>query len=189
MKKKEVIIREDLIRNEDLTNKYVVLMGKYFRGDDVRRVFRCEGGFGCSPNTIGRAVFGTLVSNGTKFRSERFEVERFATEEEVKEAEKIREDEKKLIVMFKDNWSDEFDVEGFKLFNGLQWKQFREIIESKVQFPARGYFGTNEFLEFVDIEDYFDHFKVNEIPELEFGFISELFPNGFGHFETLSTER
>jgi hypothetical protein len=180
-------IQESLVRGQDITNKYVVLMEKYYRGDDVRRVFRCEGGFGCNPDTIGTALFGTMIYNGERFRAERYEVGRFATEEEVKEAEKIREDEKKLLVMFKDNWSDEFELEGFKLFNGLQWKQFGETIESKVQFPARGYFGTNEFFEYMNIKDYFEHFFVKEISELRFDYMSELFPSGFGHFETLGT--
>jgi hypothetical protein len=170
------------IQGQILDDKHVILMRKYFTGDNFRRVFKCQGGFGCHPDTMGSAVFGTLISNGTSFRSERYEIERLATEEEVKQAEEIREKEKKLLVKFRDNWSDEFIVEGFKLFTGLEWKEFKEKIESESHFPAKGYFGTNDFLEFVDIKDYFEHFEAVDILQHEYETIRKLFPKGYALF-------
>jgi hypothetical protein len=177
--------KEQSIEGQDLTNRYVILMQKYFRGDNIRRVFKCEGGFGCSPDLLGRAVMGTLIYNGSKFRSERYEIERFAKEEEAKQAEEVREKERKLLVKFKDNWSDEFDAEGFKLFNGVEWKEFKEVIEKKIQFPAKGYFGTNEFLEYVDAKDYFGRLEIVDISEEGYQLIKNLFPKGCGLFVEL----
>jgi len=178
----EVVPNEQSIAGQNLTDKHVILMQKYFNGDNFRRVFKCQGGFGCHPDTMGSAVFGTLISNGTSFRTERYEIGRLASEGEVKEAEEIREKEKKLLVKFKDNWSDEFDVEGFKLFTGLEWKEFKEKIESESHFPAKGFFGTNDFLEYVDIKDYFEHFEILVILQHEYETIQKLFPKGYGLF-------
>jgi hypothetical protein len=73
--------------HEDLTKKYVVLSKKYYKGDNsMERVFLCKGGFGCLPFTMGYAVAGTFVYDGTKTRVEGNEIERFATDEEVQEA-------------------------------------------------------------------------------------------------------
>jgi hypothetical protein len=80
--------KELSIFGQELKDKYVILKEKYYRGDTVIRVFKCTGGFGCNPNTVGTAVFGHRVCDGAKFRSERFEVERFAKEEEVEIAKK-----------------------------------------------------------------------------------------------------
>ena len=165
------VLKEQSIQGQDVTNKYVILMQKYFRGDDIRRVFRCEGGFGCSPNTIGRAVFGTLINNGTKFRSERYEFERFATDEEVKQAEEIREKEKKLLVKFKHS-----PYEAFRLFTGEEWKNYVES-QSKV---------SRDGLEFAIAKDYFDCTELTEISELEFDVLNRLFPNGLDSFGCFS---
>ena len=178
----EVVPNEQSIAGQNLTNRYVILKEKDYRGDTIRRVFRCEGGFGCSPETMGTCVTGTLVYNASHFRAERYEIGRLASEGEVKEAEEIREKEKKLLVKFKDNWSDEFDVEGFKLFTGLEWKEFKEKIESESHFPAKGFFGTNDFLEFVDAKDYFEHFEITEISDYYYQILQNFFPKGYGLF-------
>ena len=75
--------------HEDLTKKYVVLSRKYYKGDNpIERVFLCEGGFGCKSETMGYAVSGTFVFDGERIRAEGFEIERFATDDEVQEAKK-----------------------------------------------------------------------------------------------------
>ena len=166
------VLKEHSIEGQDLTNKHVVLMEKYFRGaTDIRRVFRCEGGFGCSPNTIGRAVFGALIYSGNKFRVNREEVGRFATEEEVKEAQEIREKEKKLLIKFKHS-----PYEAFRLFTGEEWKNYVES-QSKV---------SRDGLEFATAKDYFDCTELAEISELEFNILNRLFPNGLDSFGCFS---
>ncbi len=68
--------------NADLTGKIVVLDSRYYRGDVRNRLFRCETGFGCSPNTRGTAIGGTFLVDGERVRVEGDEVQRFATPEE-----------------------------------------------------------------------------------------------------------
>jgi len=81
--------KELSIEGKELEGKYIILKEKYYSGDAVSRVFKCTGGFGCNPNTLGKAVFGQRTEDGARFRSERYEIERFAEEEEVENAKKI----------------------------------------------------------------------------------------------------
>jgi|GEM_PF-2940728 len=53
----------------------------------VRRVVLCDGGFGCSPATLGTAVFGMEIATRKKYRFDRPQFERLATDTEVEEAE------------------------------------------------------------------------------------------------------
>lgn len=176
MKKNNVPYKEDLVRGKDLTNKHVVIDQQYFRGDDVRRVFFCESGFGCNPDTIGRAVFGVLVSRGERTRVERGEIARFATEEEVKQAEEIREKEKKLLVKFKHDW-----IEGFRFFTGEEWKNYVSLVENEIKFPRMQRMGS-ECIEYVWGKDYFKDIEVKEISEQEFYVLRNLFGDSCGCF-------
>ena len=72
---------------ENIEKRYVVLKRKYYKGNDpTDRVFFCEGGFGCRADTIGSAVVGTFVFDGEHIRAEGYEIERFATYEEIEQA-------------------------------------------------------------------------------------------------------
>lgn len=71
----------------DLTGKYVILDRKHYRGEtDIERMFFCTGGFGCSPQTIGRAIFGHFTIDAEETRVEGYQVKRLATEAEVAQA-------------------------------------------------------------------------------------------------------
>lgn len=54
---------------------------------DPLRLFRCLGGFGCDPDKMGRAVFGTWLSDGSSDRIDRGDVLRLATREEIANAQ------------------------------------------------------------------------------------------------------
>jgi hypothetical protein len=70
----------------DLEGKHVVLaesrMATAYR-DITWRVVLAEGGFGCSPTAMGRAVFVKHLRDGDTGRFNRGDVERLATPEEV----------------------------------------------------------------------------------------------------------
>jgi hypothetical protein len=72
--------------NEDITGRYVVLaegaMATPYRAIE-HRVFLAKDGFGCVPYTRGTAVMGVTPIDGSKFRMEGYEIERFATDEEI----------------------------------------------------------------------------------------------------------
>jgi len=76
----------------ELKDEYVVLKSKVFKGTDAERVFLCKGGFGCSPDTMGRAVMGEFIFDGSSSRVESYEIERFATSFEIEEARKLKEE-------------------------------------------------------------------------------------------------
>lgn len=72
--------------NEDITGRYVILSEESLAEEyrDIKfRVFHATGGFGCVPYTAGQAVHGSTPIDGEKFRVEGFEIERFATDEEI----------------------------------------------------------------------------------------------------------
>ncbi len=77
--------------NIELDKKYIILRsGKHgFKGNDIERVFYCDGGFGCSSATSGNAIFGKFVFDGEECRVEGYQVERLATETEIKQAKTI----------------------------------------------------------------------------------------------------
>lgn len=62
------------IKDVNLEGKVVILKPECYKGDEEARRFKCEGGFGCHPQCIGTAVFGTFLSDGERARVERFEI-------------------------------------------------------------------------------------------------------------------
>lgn len=75
--------------NEDITGRHVVLREDSLKSeyaDITWRVFHAQGGFGCSPDTAGNAMFGTFVRDGEEVRMQGYHVERFATDAEVEAA-------------------------------------------------------------------------------------------------------
>ncbi len=72
--------------NTELSDRYVVLREDAVSAayKDIKyRVFLVSGGFGASSFTSGSALFGTTPIDGEKFRMEGYDVERFATDEEI----------------------------------------------------------------------------------------------------------
>lgn len=70
----------------DLTGKVVVLDPETMKAEfrDLRwRLFLADGGFGCSPTTIGRAVIGWFLADGERARVEGPSVVRVATAEDL----------------------------------------------------------------------------------------------------------
>ena len=53
---------------------------------DLERMFYCSGGFGCSPDTSGRAIFGHFTIDAEEVRVEGYQVKRLATEKEIAQA-------------------------------------------------------------------------------------------------------
>ena len=76
--------------NKSLEGKHVVLSEKYYGGTEAERVILCTGGFGCSPSTIGKAVFCEQIATGHTGRVEGYEIKEFASKKLVAEAKKLR---------------------------------------------------------------------------------------------------
>jgi len=79
--------------NEDLTGRVVILGAEYLKPElaaPTLRAFRVDDGFGAKPYTAGHAIMGEFLSDGERCRMEGYMVERFATDDEIAEAENIR---------------------------------------------------------------------------------------------------
>lgn len=100
-----------------------------------------------------------------------------------------------ILVKFDDNWADEMDVSGFKLFDNLdawnaaiaEFKEEREIDEDVVEnnyFEIN--FGTNEWNVYESLDDFLSNFEVIEISDTDAAVIEAMFPEavkfGYGHF-------
>jgi len=75
----------------DLRGKVVVLKADFMKPEfqDLKyRLFRVKDGFGAVPFTSGTALIGEHLVNGVGARYSSYDVERLATEEEIKQNEK-----------------------------------------------------------------------------------------------------
>lgn len=60
---------------KDLRKVTIILKEKYYNGIESVRIFKCETGSGCSPDSIGTAIIGTFA-DGEKGRIESYEIEK-----------------------------------------------------------------------------------------------------------------
>lgn len=74
-----------LLLGIDLKGKTVLVRKSFFKPEyaDKDRRFKCESGFGCSPDLAGRAVFGTFLLDGEEARINRSDIERVCEESEL----------------------------------------------------------------------------------------------------------
>jgi len=71
----------------DLTNRVVIIKQDVFPGrSEERRVFAVSGGFGCKPELTGCAVMGSFICNGESCRLDGYDMERFATDNDIQAA-------------------------------------------------------------------------------------------------------
>lgn len=70
-----------------------------------------------------------------------------------------------VLVTFRADYADEFDVYGFKLTTEIQWNH--DLENARKYFEKHGsweaYFGTNEAIEVDSFEDYKKNYKVTPI--------------------------
>lgn len=80
--------------NAELTDRYVVVRESAMRPEFTAiawRVWHCEGGFGCHAWTSGRMVSAECVADGERADIRNI-IERFATDDEIAGARKLRGD-------------------------------------------------------------------------------------------------
>lgn len=80
--------------NVDLHDRVVIIGAEHLKESLAEkpylRAFRVTGGFGESSFTHGNAIMGEFLYNGDRCRLEGWMVERFATEDEIADAESVR---------------------------------------------------------------------------------------------------
>jgi hypothetical protein len=77
-----------------------------------------------------------------------------------------------LVVMDRD-YADEFNTYGLMVMKKDEWKVIVNQLDS-TQYPWEAYFGTNEYHEFSNKEDYLRSCKVHDISEKEAIFLQNL---------------
>ena len=97
-----------------------------------------------------------------------------------------------ILVKFDDNWADEVDVSGFKIFDNLEaWN--KALIEFKIEQEIEEddecfdvYCGTNECIEYDSFGDFLNNFEIIEINKDTAEVFGAMFPEaksyGYGHF-------
>ena len=81
-----------MLNDENIEDQYVILREGVLRpeySDITWRTVLATGGFGCSPNTSGRAVFVEFVRDGEQTRYNRGDIERLAAPDEVEAAQAL----------------------------------------------------------------------------------------------------
>jgi hypothetical protein len=97
-----------------------------------------------------------------------------------------------ILVKFDDNWADEMDVSGFKIFDNLDaWnkalekkKTILELEDDEQYFEVC--FGTNEYIEYDSFSEFLERFQITEISKDTAEVFGAMFPEaksyGYGHF-------
>jgi hypothetical protein len=80
-----------------------------------------------------------------------------------------------FLVQFKNNWSDEFDVEGFRVFDQDELAEFYSLLDLPNMFPNEYEFGTNELIEFDTKEEYLECLTIGQIAVNEAKFLRKVF--------------
>jgi hypothetical protein len=60
---------------------------------------------------------------------------------------------KYYLVKYEDNYADEFDIQGFRIFTEVELKAFKTLVKT-AKYPQEVYFGTNESISYDSFTDY-----------------------------------
>lgn len=115
---------------ENVKGKHVVLSEKCMGKDEPEehRVFLARDGFGCHPDTIGKAVFTTQIATGLDLRVSGYDLDRFATEEEVQAALDWKEE----------NPPREFDLDDVQFRDGKAYVTIYQAFRYPVHLDVKG---------------------------------------------------
>ena len=80
----------------------------------------------------------------------------------------------KVLIIFKDNWADEMDIEGFSIISKDEW-EYKKLELKHTQFPREVGFGTNEDNDYDNAKHFLSMFQAQEISDDEEQIIKKLF--------------
>ncbi len=94
--------------------------------------------------------------------------------------EDMTENQKHLLVIYRGNWADEMDIDGFFTTTQEWWDAFVERVnkhfENDDMFSY--YVGTNEEIDYPSAQDLLHDFKIQEITAEEDATLKKLFRGG-----------
>jgi hypothetical protein len=79
-----------------------------------------------------------------------------------------------VLVKFKKDYADEFDVTGVMVVSKETWEKELEKFKT-AKYPFEKYFGTNEYLEFDSFKDAMRSFKVYDLTQEEYEILKKFF--------------
>lgn len=88
------------------------------------------------------------------------------------------------LVKYSDNYGDEFDVDGWKIYLPEEWPEFKKFItdnEDKL-FPFEYYFGTNEGIEYESASDFLSKFEEVDLDKDKATHLISVFGQEYGHY-------
>ncbi len=80
-----------------------------------------------------------------------------------------------VLVKYDDNWADEFDVEGYRVFTRSEFEHFVDMVSNHSFDGVRHGFGTNEEIEYFDVESYLNTLTATAISAADFDTFVRLF--------------
>lgn len=96
--------------------------------------------------------------------------------------------EKFFLVKYSDNWSDEMDVEGFRVFTEIEKNEYFKAFEKIFKYNIKEYgsfeygVGTNQQIEYKHFKNFERAFSVKEISKNEYIVLDDLDLSEFGFF-------
>lgn len=92
------------------------------------------------------------------------------------------------LVKYSDNYADEFDIQGFRLFTETEYNEWDAEVCKLYYWPATYQFGTNEDITYEDFDSYRYKIDVLEISEERYNFMSKCFGTTYGNFFDVTDE-
>lgn len=93
----------------------------------------------------------------------------------------------KVLVIFSKDWADEFNVDGFRVYDSDKLESLKQRINANSSANFEYYFGTNEGWD-EEVGEFFKHsYEFKEISNLEAEVIKKCFGNSFGVFPSLDS--
>lgn len=82
------------------------------------------------------------------------------------------------LVIYEDNWADELDVEGFRVFFDHEWMQILNGLNDPERYPETYCFGSNEEIEYESPIQILATLEAKDISNEEYEMLCNLFNNG-----------
>lgn len=92
-----------------------------------------------------------------------------------------------VLVRYTDNYSDEFNITGWKLMTGAELQTFVAEAE-KITEPIEWYFGTNEAIEFANMQVYLSRFTPEAISASDAETLQRLFNGSSGEWPKIDDD-
>ncbi len=80
-----------------------------------------------------------------------------------------------VLLKYSGNWADEIDVAGFRAMTEERWYQMQQRLADPDNYPIEYHVGTNESIEYHDIDDVMQDLTVDHISREEFATLQRLF--------------